>query len=474
MVPAELDLLSIGIGSVSAPAGCGKTHLIVDAVRRHYGPSPILVLTHTNAGVAALRGRLERAQISREKYRVYTIDGWVMRLIAMFPNNAGHDPAVLDLGMPNRDYPAIRHAADTLLSAKHLDDVIASSYERLIVDEYQDCLVVQHRLIEHLARVLPTVVLGDPLQAIFGFANNRLVEWADDVETTFPIAGSLDTPHRWIRAGNESFGRWLLDMRAELLAGRTIDLHNLHANVSVVALDGKEDFERKLRAGMTRSPIEGGKVLVIAPSLDQGGRLRRRYASRLPGAVVAEAVDMSDLVQFGANFRLEAADALDRLAGLAEMVMTNISAGDFVDRVASITAGRNRNPPNEAEASAISFLEGPTYSGAASVLENIAALGGVSVPRPAILEGGYALLRSCEGGATPAEAAVIVRERSRLVGRPLTSRTVGSTLLLKGLEAEVAVLLDVEDMDSKHLYVAMTRGSHRLVICSAHRHLPRR
>lgn len=193
MVPAELDLLSIGIGSVSAPAGCGKTHLIVDAIRRHSGPRPILVLTHTNAGVAALRGRLEQARIAREKYRVYTIDGWVMRLIAMFPNNAGHDPAVLDLGMPNRDYPAIRHAADTLLSAGHLDDVIASSYERLIVDEYQDCLVVQHRLIEHLARVLPAVVLGDPLQAIFGFANNRLVDWADDVETTFPVAGSL--PH---------------------------------------------------------------------------------------------------------------------------------------------------------------------------------------------------------------------------------------------------------------------------------------
>jgi len=32
--------------------------------------------------------------------------------------------------------------------------------------------------------------------------------------------------------------------------------------------------------------------------------------------------------------------------------------------------------------------------------------------------------------------------------------------------AEVAVLLDIEDMDAAHLYVAMTRGSKKLVVCS--------
>ncbi|MDF5828793.1 hypothetical protein P4233_16400 [Pseudomonas aeruginosa] len=40
------------------------------------------------------------------------------------------------------------------------------------------------------------------------------------------------------------------------------------------------------------------------------------------------------------------------------------------------------------------------------------------------------------------------------------------TLLLKGQEAEVAVIPNPESMDAKHLYVAMTRGSARLVICS--------
>jgi hypothetical protein len=53
------------------------------------------------------------------------------------------------------------------------------------------------------------------------------------------------------------------------------------------------------------------------------------------------------------------------------------------------------------------------------------------------------------------------------IAQPVTDRywlTVGSTLLLKGLEADVAMILNPEVMDHNHLYVAMTRGSRTLVI----------
>jgi len=49
MADPEIDLLAIGRGTVTAPAGCGKTHLIAETLRRHDGALPILVLTHTNA-----------------------------------------------------------------------------------------------------------------------------------------------------------------------------------------------------------------------------------------------------------------------------------------------------------------------------------------------------------------------------------------------------------------------------------------
>jgi DNA helicase-2/ATP-dependent DNA helicase PcrA len=43
---------------------------------------------------------------------------------------------------------------------------------------------------------------------------------------------------------------------------------------------------------------------------------------------------------------------------------------------------------------------------------------------------------------------------------------VGSTLTLKGLEADAAVILDASGLNARNLYVAMTRGAKRLVICS--------
>ena len=52
------------------------------------------------------------------------------------------------------------------------------------------------------------------------------------------------------------------------------------------------------------------------------------------------------------------------------------------------------------------------------------------------------------------------------VGRPMPRRAVGSTLLLKGLEAEVAVVLNAGGLDARNLYVAITRGSKALTICS--------
>ncbi len=77
-------------------------------------------------------------------------------------------------------------------------------------------------------------------------------------------------------------------------------------------------------------------------------------------------------------------------------------------------------------------------------------------------------LRGASAGNVPlSEVARRVREENRLLGRPLPKRAVGSTLLLKGLEAEVAVVLNTEGMSAQHLYVAMTRGSMKLVVCSA-------
>jgi DNA helicase-2/ATP-dependent DNA helicase PcrA len=388
-----------------------------------------------------------------------------MRLLTLFPKRGGHDPAILSVSNPKTHYPALRRAAGILLRDRHINDVLAATYDRLIVDEYQDCSEVQHAIVYFAAQSLRTCVLGDPMQAIFGFQGNALADWEQQVCTHFPLVAELSTPWRWNNAGEEAFGRYLLDVRRALIAGQGVDLSSAPQNVSWVHLDGTEDHQKRLRAGAVAA-AEGDKVLIIAESKSPSGQ--RQFASQIHGAVTVENVDMKDLVTFGEGLDLASAGLLQHVVEFASTVMTNTSGPNLLNRVATLRAGRERRPPSPVEATALQLVEAPSYRLVANLLVEIGREHGVRAHRPAILRGALRMLKSCgdDTGVVPAEAAVQERERSRLVGRPLAKRTVGSTLLLKGLEAETAVILDPSDMDRRHLYVAMTRGAKQLIICS--------
>ncbi len=465
MQEADPDLLAIDRGCVTAPAGCGKTHLIAEALKRHTG-KPILVLTHTNSGVAALRGRLDAAGVPAANYRLATIDGWAMRLVAAFPARSGLDPSVLNLATPRVDYPKIRLAAVRLLKAGHISDLLKASYSRLIVDEYQDCSLPQHGIVGYTARTLPTCVLGDPLQAIFGFAGNELANWADQVCRYFPVAGELSTPWRWINANAEPLGLWLLDVRKKLLGRESIDLRDAPEGVLWVELDGTEDYERCLKAAQVSEPGFAGTVLILVDS--RNPPKQRQVAGQTPGAVVVEAVDLRDLVAFGSAFDLASPNALELLLRFAQSVMTNVGATDLLRRVASLAAARARKAATGAEWAALKFAEAPSYARAVDVLVEIGKESGVRAYRPAVLRICRRALQLCdrEGGPSLYEATIQLREQNRLVGRSLPKRSVGSTLLMKGLEGDIAVVFDAHELDSNHLYVSMTRGAKRLVICS--------
>ena len=467
MEPVEVDLRAITRGTVTAPAGCGKTQLIAHALADHRSNKPILVLTHTNAGVAALRGRLDRAGVPTSAYRLSTIDGWAIRLISTFPGRGAHDPEILRLTNPTRDYPAIRDAAWKLLQAGHVSEVLKASYAHLIVDEYQDCSVPQHSIVYFLSLILPTCVLGDPMQAIFGFRGNALADWNQQVCAHFPVKAKLTTPWRWRNAGAEALGQWLLEARRLLAAGQLVDLRSGPSGyVTWTQAIPPNDHMQRLAAARTAPPTPDGRVLIIADSRKRADQ--QNFASQTPGASTVEAVDLQDLIAFASDFDIGSPNALGQLLTLAQSVMTNVGVAELTRRLESLARGTARNPPTEAESRALAFRDAPSLAAAVALLLELRTLPNVRVYRPAILYGALKALREASSGIVPlVEAARRVREENRLVGRPLPKRAVGSTLLLKGLEAEVAVLLNTEGMSAQNLYVAMTRGSMRLVVCSA-------
>ncbi|ACL06448.1 conserved hypothetical protein [Desulfatibacillum aliphaticivorans] len=459
------DLLSIDRGLVTSPAGCGKTHLISVSVKNHQETKPILVLTHTNAGVAALRQRFHKAGVSSKCYRLSTLDGFAMRLVGSFPFRSEVNPDILKLENPSQDYTDIKNAACHLLSQGHIQDILFASYARLIVDEYQDCCIQQHRLVALMASVLPTCILGDPMQAVFGWLG--LPNWTADVCAKFPVVAELNIPWRWRNAGTEEFGLWLLDVRKKLLDGEPIDFKDSPNEVTWVDLEAADNCHVcQLSAARIRAPSSEGSVLIIGSGLNPPAQ--RKFASQVPGTVTIENVSLEDFIDFAKCFDCSSPEALNQLIDFYSKVMRNVNRQRFLKRVSSLEMGRARNPASEAENAALRFKAEQSPATAVDLLVALNKDASVTCYRPLVLRACIKSLNacSCTDGNSLYKAAICVREQNRLLGRSLPKRAVGSTLLLKGLEAEVSVILNAADHDENSLYVAMTRGSHRLTVCS--------
>lgn len=463
MRPPEIDLFQTRRGSVTAPAGCGKTQLIADTLSNHDDAKPVLVLTHTNAGVTALRARLQRRGVPSSAYRLSTIDGFAIRLAATFPLRTGLNAQILALTNPNANYPAIRRAVRELLQAGHISDPIASTYSRLLVDEYQDCNIDQHAIVCAIAQRLPTCILGDPMQAIFSF-RDPLVNWQHEAQVSFPPIGELQTPWRWQLAGMNAMGAWLLQARASLQAGHPVDLRTAPEGVQWIQLTQGNELPQRLLAARIEAPNRDGRVLIIGDSINVNGR--HQLTMQTPGATSVEAVDLKDLVNFAHQFDLASPNALRLLAEFATSLMTGVGTANLIARVETIRGGRARTPATPAEAAAVAFMAAPSHTTTINLLQSLADQHGARVYRPEVLHCCISALRAASGEGGFIGAAIKARERNRHLSRPLGRRAVGSTLLLKGLEADVAVVLEPELMTAQHLYVAITRGARRLVVCS--------
>jgi hypothetical protein len=216
-VPTDAATLAAATRAyVIAPAGFGKTHLIAEAVACAPDTRQ-LILTHTHAGVSALRRHLAARGISDRRAHVETISGFALRYATAYP-----DTCEVDTAHPaGAQWRQVQSGAARFLATRAGRAVTADSYGGLYVDEYQDCTQAQHTLIRSLADVLPTRLLGDPMQGIFAFGGDELVD-LDTLDDDFDRLDDLATPWRWA-ATNPALGEWLHDTRHRLLAGHAPD-----------------------------------------------------------------------------------------------------------------------------------------------------------------------------------------------------------------------------------------------------------
>ncbi len=463
-------------GLVEAPAGCGKTQLIVEVLSESTD-RPTLVLTHTSAGVAALRNRLLARGISKSNYKIATIDSWVMNAISCYPKCAGYA-----VDFENVNYIAIREAATKLCNSGAINGILNASYKRLLVDEYQDCSVSQHAFITALSNVLPTVVFGDPLQAIFGFRGDVLPHWRNEVLAFFPYLGTLDIPWRWNNVGSGEFGTWLLQIRQYLLAGQAIDLRTCPNFVEWIPIPNNSADLIQVQVNTQfaiNKQFPNDKVLIIGDSINAD--TRHSYASRARGVHVVETVELRDTLGHIKNMNGQTGrQLLEAAVNFLKVVMVNVDGSKLLTRTLSILNGTNRTPATDQESAAVCICQNGGYAEVLVFLETMKQDPNRRIYRELPF---HMVVNALKRVTTDRELNLIdvfisIREQHRHAGRTVTGRAIGSTLLLKGLEADHTIILDADNpghqrrMNAKHLYVALTRGAKSVKVFSRSPILP--
>ena len=187
-----LQLANASNAFLIAPAGYGKTELIARAVALQ-DQGKALLLTHTHAGVRSMRARLKRLGVSTKQYRVDTIASWALKLAASYPKISGitNDQPV------GNQWKEVYQYAQNATQNRNIKSVIEKSYAGVYIDEYQDCTKSQHGLVIALSELLQARILGDPMQGIFGFDDDPLIDWSADIIPHFEELELLTEPWRW-------------------------------------------------------------------------------------------------------------------------------------------------------------------------------------------------------------------------------------------------------------------------------------
>jgi len=454
---------------VVAPAGCGKTHLIADAVMVSSGRQ--LVLTHTHAGVRAIIDHLKRRKVSSEQYRVATIDSFALRYANAFPSLSQWTQCQPE---GNR-WAELRPAAQSAFQYAAIRRVLKASYSGLYVDEYQDCTNGQHELIKALSDILPTRIVGDPLQSIFWKINKTdLTEWRD-VETVFTRMHELTEPHRW-RGINDALGDWLLEVRTKLICGDGISLRD-----APIVWDNDVSSVRQRRACLEMIVPSQHSLLGLHKWAGQCHHIARY----LNGAYnTMETVECEDLQEWARRFQ-SSKDTVraSHILGFVKVCLGKLPPA-VNNWIKSLEAGRIPKTRLANLRKVLATVEKVVHDDDLHMIDHVLEAFEGLTPSPLFVrrELWREMRRSLQEfrrskDQTLQEVAWHIRNRTRHIGRRVDRRCLSTTLLVKGLQFDHVAILDASEMeDAENLYVAMTRGSRSLVILSEHavlrRHCP--
>jgi len=473
-----------------APAGYGKTHTIAECLKHTNGKQ--LILTHTHAGVASIRDKIKKTDIESATYRIETISSFAQKYSHSF-YTAKDMP-----DQESKEYHAfVTQKAKEIFTSPAVKMVIAASYAGLFVDEYQDCTKDQHAMISALSDILPTHILGDPMQGIFNF-NGNTVDFEKDLGE-FDMFSELSVPHRWYQEGNNSeLGDILKGYRKELESQNPIYLTSNHDNGLYVVTVRPGDFlnaRSKYRMGLNKliknpdNNPDYDSLLIIVPEYHEfmgsgarvpKGDIKHRAQIRAQidyskSLILLEAIDdksfyavakkadglICGIVRARKKIIKIRRDALDGLFNKMDLDKWFNTTG-----LKNKKSSNDKNRCSKFQAKAEAFISNPSTANLYEMV--LDAKYGLKLKHKRdeiIFSFLNALKEAGQSNISVHEAMKKNRNFIRRSGRKVHGKCIGTTLLTKGLEFDTVAILDAHRFDCpKHLYVALTRCCKKLII----------
>jgi hypothetical protein len=467
-----------------APAGYGKTFTIVECLKHTTGKQ--LVLTHTHAGIAAIKEKIKKApEIKSSQYCIETISSFAQKYVKAF--YVGEEMPDQEL---SKDYHKfVIDQAVHVFRASPVQNILEASYAGLFVDEYQDCNINQHNMILEISNVLPTHILGDYLQGIFEFSSgDSLVDFDEDLND-FERFPDIETPHRWYQKGNNSsLGDHLKIIRELLENNLDITLvanNDIGFHVQVVKSGDIRLPNSTYRKGLKKlidnpeNKPEYENLLIIAPTYEGGGNIHQRVNIRpqvdpQKKLVLLEAIDASDFYAVAKN----ADDLISNLVNsetpihkCKELLLKFFNKTDLDKWINGNNLKQKEDKNNKIRSQIFqehieTFVENPNVALLQTVFNSTKTDLKCKFKREELLYSFLKALKQAQlGKISIYEAMIEQRNMIRRSGRKIKGKCLGTTLLTKGLEFDTVAILDAHNFDSpKHLYVALTRACKKLVI----------
>lgn len=443
-----------------APAGYGKTHTIAECLKITKGKQ--LILTHTHAGVASIKEKIKKEGIPNSNFEVETISSFAQSFVLSF--YVGSELPKQEEGKKYYDF--ITKNAIILFKLKPILKIIANSYEGLFIDEYQDCTKNQHELILLLSEILPTRILGDPLQGIFGFNGEQLIDLENIKNSEEFVDYELHEPQRWLNVNNAKLGEDLKCIREILESKNSVDL-NRYSSIELQLFFSdlyKEKYSEILDL------ISKNKNILIIDPISTNINTRVKFIQQFKNIpALIESIDDKDFYTIAQESDLLSTEnILLKLIELCNRLFNTTGINNWFNK----NGFKNKSKQTD-KLQIIPLVnltkaleKGISYKLVSQFFKGVLKLPEVKCYRKELFYTFCSALEESEQESISVyEAMKNRRNHLRRLGRKISRNSIGTTLLTKGLEFDTVIILNAHKFDCpKNLYVAMTRASKRLIL----------